>query len=144
MGTRIRGEQRTRINGPQGYPLQSQTEKLNWKVDGQKKLGPSWVQNSGQLAPFSTLSGGRATESTMIYGAGDGIEPITNRCTVIETNEKTCGTVGGNSGAQVNQWRKSPVTSTGTYVAAGLLHCKLATPERQDLPADGTSAHHQD
>ena len=38
-------------------------------------LGPTWVQNSGQLAPFSSLSSGRATESTRFMERAMGIEP---------------------------------------------------------------------
>src|SRR5258708_10837451 len=40
-----------------------------------KELGPTWVQNSGQLAPFSSLSSGRATESTRFMERAMGIEP---------------------------------------------------------------------
>jgi len=42
---------------------------------GKIELGPTWVQNSGQLAPFSSLSSGRATESTRFMERAMGIEP---------------------------------------------------------------------
>ena len=70
-----------------------------------KELGPTWVQNSGQLAPFSSLSSGKATESTRFMERAMGIEPIANRCTVIETNQKTRVTVGRNLGAQLGSTR---------------------------------------
>ena|SRR5216683_2918982 len=40
-----------------------------------RNLGPTWVQNPGQLAPFSSLSSGRATESTRFMERAMGIEP---------------------------------------------------------------------
>src|SRR5260370_26592582 len=40
-----------------------------------RELGPTWSQNSGQLAPFSSLSSGRATESTRFMERAMGIEP---------------------------------------------------------------------
>ncbi len=43
---------------------------------GKQELGPTWVQNSGQLAPFSSLSSGRATESTRFMERAMGIEII--------------------------------------------------------------------
>ena len=41
---------------------------------GKQELGPTWVQNSGQLAPFSSLSSVRATESTRFMERAMGIE----------------------------------------------------------------------
>src|SRR5260221_3035083 len=75
VGARIRSEQKTK-NAPASEP----TPKSNRKIELEsrwleKKLGPSWVQNSGQLAPVLSLSSGRATESTRFMERAMGIEP---------------------------------------------------------------------
>src|SRR5215469_13789708 len=64
------------------HTVASESSKLNcmatcpiYGLTGKIELGPTWVQNSGQTAPFSSLSSGRATESTRFMERAMGIEP---------------------------------------------------------------------